>query len=950
MRQLPLFKSLVSLLFLTIIVVLVIIVIQSNPKPAPTTHVRPPAAIAQATPVPDIAPLQNRLRFHAQDEEGAAIAKAAIHILDTSHQIAASAETDALGWAEIQDLPAAQYNISISCPDFFGYSETISLSNDSTANLNAVLYRKKSILGTVQSLDNHPVAEASITILNVSPRAAIDSNLLAHKAVSAASAASGEFALYPLVSGEYILLATHPNYLPHRETTQAGDKIVIRLSQLAQITVTVVDERRDPIGGAPVEIHSTATSLIAAASGNTDTNGQIVFKDMKPGIYSLEAVSPYNENVRAATDVDVSNTDAVDIVLLLTTPHFSLSGRVLNAVSLQGIPNATVVCQRESILSIPPAPEYCITGEQGAFAFHDLTPGNYKLFVEKMAGFISGDFGGFFRFGAQPPLCVSHSLDQDVVGITIYLKPSWFLTGRVLNEKGEGLAETSVSLLISFSPKEAVGFRGSRNTGPDIETITNNDGSFRLEGQFEFDDSTTSVLARANHRQYGGKRSKEVRPHPGETIENLNIQYQNAWNLYGEVRDEEGHKIENAFISVFLPPTGGDMAHVSGRAKTDANGEYFLYADPGTYIAQAEAKGFLDPERISRQVSLPETGQMKVDFVLRKFDGKIEGSVISTKGMPISEVDIYALEKERSEDRSPFIGELVTKTDANGSFSFDPSGLFRPLTDPVYQIAAKPKKTYAQSTVDNIELGQKDVTIVVDEKEDRSFEIFGKVVDEKGAPVNEFDISFAENLAIRRSNGGIAAENDYTKGWFHFQSPDGDFHLAGEYDSDDPITLSAHNPELGLAFSPTFYLQPRETKRHLIIQFKGLLSIQGKLVDKDDGSPVADADVSVLLETSTMEDLDMLKNPGFNVRMARGVQGWLQHYIPKTKSRKDGYFLLDRVPNETLFLTVMKDRYKNVFRRVIGSPSSNRIDLGVIRMPQYISLEDGASIILYQNE
>ncbi len=869
------------------------------------------------------------------DESGRGIQHATVTIRSTTNSILKESKTDEHGWLELSSLPYNPIKAAIAHPDYF--KEQLNVKPQSnTEYITTTLVKKRRIVGKVFDENDSPIANAAIHIIDASPSIQSYQDYLNKKDLlhsSNFSNSTGDFKLYPLLSGTYKIQVTHPEFLMHTESCQAGDQLNIRLRKTALLTVTVENDRGEPIGGAPVKVQSSSETL-TVLEDETNIHGRVRFDQLKADVYNVEALSPYNK-VRAATDVDLTVVDQATVELIFQSPVFSLSGHVLDAVSKQGIANVTVCCKSEIFFGTKRVSETCITNHEGYFIFNDLTPGNYTLYVEEIKGYMSGDFGAHRTYGAAEPMRLSHTLDENVDNIEIYLKPSWIITGRVLDEKGNGLKGAKVSLQLFFKSDISVGYVGSTSVG--TSSFSGADGSYELDGPFEYDNVNASVYVRADHPRYGNEESEMVNPEPGDAIEGLDIQYENAWNVYGRVHDRQGSGIEDAYVFLYYPPVGNRGVDLIGRTMSYGNGEFALYVKPGTYTTHAQAKGYHDPNENKQQIKVPKQGKIEINYVLEEGGNVISGRVQSTDGQPVVDADILLSQKERGEDRYSNLSDTIATTDINGAFSFDPAiKTHRPALDPLYQLTIMPNDKYKEKIVNDVEAGQNDLLITLENQNDQSFEIFGHARDVNNRPVTEFRLLFVENLAIRHGDRYMPDPNDFMKGWTYFNSPNGEFHVKGNEAPDYPLTIAIHNPEYGIAFSRPFDIAPGQVIRDMRIEFKGNVSISGKVVDKENGNPLPDTEVSLLVETSTMEDVEIFQFTGFGVRMTRGVQGWLQRYLPKTKTDENGVFQLHGVPNDTLWIVFKNlSDYKISFMRLIETFGGNQIDLGTVALPRY---------------
>jgi hypothetical protein len=103
----------------------------------------------------------------------------------------------------------------------------------------------------------------------------------------------------------------------------------------------------------------------------------------------------------------------------------SITGIVVDSVSHQPVRKAMVTLEFPSADPLPPQSRLVTTDDVGAFAFHDLRPGQYRVAVERR------DYPGW------KAITVSPSEDPDPVHIE--LVPGAIVSGRILDEDGDPL-------------------------------------------------------------------------------------------------------------------------------------------------------------------------------------------------------------------------------------------------------------------------------------------------------------------------------------------------------------------------------------------------------------------------------------------------------------------------------------------------------------------------------
>jgi protocatechuate 3,4-dioxygenase beta subunit len=111
------------------------------------------------------------------------------------------------------------------------------------------------------------------------------------------------------------------------------------------------------------------------------------------------------------------------------------------------------------------------TDEQGRFAFANLDPGKFQLSAERQ-GFLRQNYGARKYSGGGTPVLVAEG--QNVKSIVFQLVPQAVITGKVLDEDGEGMAGEPVRALRYV-------YRGGKRQWTTVGTAQTSDiGEFRL--------------------------------------------------------------------------------------------------------------------------------------------------------------------------------------------------------------------------------------------------------------------------------------------------------------------------------------------------------------------------------------------------------------------------------------------------------------------------------------
>ena len=283
-----------------------------------------------------------------------------------------------------------------------------------------------------------------------------------------------------------------------------------------------------------------------------------------------------------------SETKNIDIVVGLRLPNFTVSGRIVDRETLQGVPNLKLGLQ--VIVSDREEGGSCCSDSNGLgeFKLENVTPGKYAVFVPPQPN-------NGLRSDAVP----FEVIDRDVTGLLVKTSEGASLLGLVVLE---GTHDKSVLALLSQVRLNAVvttpGNEGTGSWGHSVSI--NPDGSFRVGGlqsglaYFSLDigdgESPKGIqlvrLERDGLPQPNGIEIKE-----GEQVTGVRIvlSYGNG-TIRGVVKIENGELPPTAQFAVLLSTPGDDGTIIqrSLSPAVDSRGHFlFQGLAAGTYSLRA---------------------------------------------------------------------------------------------------------------------------------------------------------------------------------------------------------------------------------------------------------------------------------------------------------------------------------------------------------------------------
>jgi hypothetical protein len=143
-----------------------------------------------------------------------------------------------------------------------------------------------------------------------------------------------------------------------------------------------VNEQGQPIRGATVALTRAGRQAGPVMTTTTDVDGEFIFESVSPGTFTLNIAA--NGHISVLVTVDVTPGATVRITVRLRVSSGvevgntgSISGRVLNSLTGEGIVGAEVEAERQSLGLPLRARTFSTTG--GEFRLEGLHPGMWEL-------------------------------------------------------------------------------------------------------------------------------------------------------------------------------------------------------------------------------------------------------------------------------------------------------------------------------------------------------------------------------------------------------------------------------------------------------------------------------------------------------------------------------------------------------------------------------------------
>ena len=182
---------------------------------------------------------------------------------------------------------------------------------------------------------------------------------------------------------------------------------------------------------------------------------------------------------------------------------------------------------------------------------------------------------------------------------------------------------------------------------------------------------TNSIIARDLGRNLAAAQDFHM------TTTNVDMVLQPGITLSGFVKDIEGAPISGAEVRLLFQGSSQNVLLEGQLIKVNEAGHFSVSALPRGrefYISGVTAKGYGCDNKIVRAKDTQTNHYELSPFVLKRADKNIAGRVVDGFGKPLAEVIVYFRgegQPENFENKFGYWPYYVTKTDSEGTFSFD---------------------------------------------------------------------------------------------------------------------------------------------------------------------------------------------------------------------------------------------------------------------------------------
>jgi protocatechuate 3,4-dioxygenase beta subunit len=487
--------------------------------------------------------------------------------------------------------------------------------------------------GTVRDDTGRPIPEARVGVWRKND---YGQNWTAH------TDAEGHYRIGPLLLGPHVFDVMVPRYRhlenEEFELNRETGPVDFTLTPAVSLSGLLVDEEGAPVAGVSVMLSSSEGELAEGTDSSTESeeDGRFVLDAPQAGTWVLSTSD--ERFVPEKLQVQVPS-EGVRWVLRRGA---RINGLVTDE---QGAPFAGVwvtawkAGERWSHDRSSPA------DEQGRFSLSGMEAGSYMV-----EAFITRE--GVERSVARPV----QLRDSEHAEVSLRFESGWNLSGIVVDEAGQPLAEASI---LVDSPSEELppwrrNRRGCGNAQP--QTHTGRDGRFTLKHLtaetydfWVYKESYSFVSAKAVGAELVEGNSVRVRSGTKE----VRLVLKSQARIRGRLVGPEGAPIQRF--------------ELNGRFMSDARGAFSrAIEETGTQELTFDAPGMA---QTSRAVKVQEGVDLEVGEVRMEPGRRIEGRVVDAEtGAPVAEAQLLFREQSSGEDGKPS-GSRILFTREDGLFT-----------------------------------------------------------------------------------------------------------------------------------------------------------------------------------------------------------------------------------------------------------------------------------------
>ncbi|HYC78694.1 MAG TPA: carboxypeptidase regulatory-like domain-containing protein, partial [Planctomycetota bacterium] len=455
--------------------------------------------------------------------------------------------------------------------------------------------------------------------------------------------AEGRFAFDVPGGGVYRFSAESEGFAPSfKDSVRPGDDIELILDVGAVLVATLVDKTTGkPVAAADFTLRSTAGGFVKKRRSEAD--GRVEIRDLPAGAAVVAADhADYVPRTGVETTFEVGAVTTLSVEL---DPGKSIKGQVLSADEQRPIEGAVVAVGKKKVA----------TDAAGRFTVKGLAPQSHG--VQTTAE-------GFLANERQISLAGTRQFAES----EIYLDRGATVKGRVINERGEGVAGAELKLFESWGNRVGEESMWEDWSSRHLKAKTGEDGAFRIAGIMPQEWSQRTL--RVRHPDYADafERAMKIAKKEDEVYVLVTMRVGGA--ISGRVTDDQARPISGARVELRINnlwehgSNDDDEPWVEKNlrvAGTDADGAFsFVGLSEGKYNLRVEAKGW--STGFKGDLALQKGARLEAVHVTLEKGEPLVGYVVDGDEKPLAAVNVHVSTKN---------GWAAALTDAEGTFRIE---------------------------------------------------------------------------------------------------------------------------------------------------------------------------------------------------------------------------------------------------------------------------------------
>lgn len=537
------------------------------------------------------------------------------------------ANPDSEGKAVFDDLPLGYYVIFARSATHTGTVNRSLTQQYPDREVTLELYPAGVISGIVVNTLGEPVPDAHVFVAGyLSAGNDLKADLYRSRASAVPVDDDGAYTMVNLQvrdpALEYRLLAMAPGYAPTvTDLYPLGSSgVQIVLGKGGMVSGQVVN---DTTGEAVSNVKLTASSGYALGQQETETGeqGEFAFAELVPGEYTFVVDDDELVVMSDALQLDLEEGQTIDDLRIAVMQGAIATGRVYDSDTGSGVAGVTMVAYPSNIPGASTKRDI-LTDSNGTFRIPGLHAGSWRIEYR--------DIKGYPNMNWENRKEVVTALGQTISGLDFPVSRGLYISGTVVNEKGEPITDGNVS--------------GQLRNGRHHDSTTLDDrGSFAIYG-FGPGDSARLTIRPAGYGEIRDEVDLETEPVTG-----LRFVAETEATISGTVVDPSGTPLND--IRIYVTPDNEFTGFNSDES--DTSGKFKIAGlSQGTYhVRRSFEYSMSQSDKVLETISLAKGEHRENVRLIWEEDGdsmSISGTVLNDINEPIPRVQVYSWAGQRN--------------------------------------------------------------------------------------------------------------------------------------------------------------------------------------------------------------------------------------------------------------------------------------------------------------